>query len=46
MSTQNTDLTTAILRAGIPAINSSLYHRIRFSVGDPAALIELPGTAP
>lgn len=42
MNTQNIDPTTAVLRAGIPAINSSLYHRIRFLVGDPAALIELP----
>ncbi len=25
--------------AGIPAISASLYHRIRFPVGDPAALI-------
>ncbi|MCA9247812.1 MAG: aminopeptidase P family protein [Planctomycetales bacterium] len=32
----------AVIRAGIPAINKSLYHRIRFSVGDPAVLIELP----
>jgi Xaa-Pro aminopeptidase len=29
--------------AGIPEINSALYWRLRFSVGDPAALIELPG---
>jgi len=28
--------------AGIPAINFTFYWRIRFSVGDPAALIELP----
>lgn len=28
--------------AGIPAVNRTLYHRIRFSVGDPAALIEEP----
>jgi len=28
--------------AGIPAINCTFYWRIRFSVGDPAALIELP----
>lgn len=33
----------ATLMAGIPAVNSSLYRRIRFSVGDPVALIELPG---
>jgi Xaa-Pro aminopeptidase len=28
--------------AGIPAINGALYHRVRFSVGDPAAYIEVP----
>lgn len=28
--------------AGVPAINCTFYWRIRFSVGDPAALIELP----
>jgi len=33
----------ARIMAGIPAINSSLYWRIRFSVGDPVALVELPG---
>lgn len=33
------DPTTAILMAGIPATNRSLYHAIRFNVGDPAALI-------
>ena len=32
--------TIARVFAGIPAINRTLYHRIRFSVGDPAALIE------
>lgn len=31
------------LMAGIPGTNSALYWRIRFSVGDPVALIELPG---
>jgi Xaa-Pro aminopeptidase len=30
------------LMAGIPASNSALYWRVRFSVGDPVALIELP----
>ncbi len=34
--------TTAILMAGIPAINKSLYQAIAFNVGDPAALICLP----
>lgn len=33
------DPTTAIVMAGIPATNRSLYHAIRFNVGDPAALI-------
>jgi Xaa-Pro aminopeptidase len=28
--------------AGIPATNFALYHRLRFLVGDPTALIELP----
>jgi Xaa-Pro aminopeptidase len=32
---------TARVMAGIPALNPSFYRRIRFSVGDPAALIEL-----
>ena len=32
----------ATIMAGIPETNSSLYWRIRFSVGDPVALIELP----
>jgi Xaa-Pro aminopeptidase len=31
--------------AGIPQVNSALYHRIRFSVGDPAAFLELPSEA-
>ena len=26
--------------AGVPAKNLTLYHRIRFAVGDPAALLE------
>lgn len=34
-------LPTATLIAGIPAVNNTLYHRIRFVVGDPAALIDL-----
>ena len=32
----------ARLMAGIPAINNSFYRRLRFSVGDPAALVEVP----
>jgi Xaa-Pro aminopeptidase len=29
--------------AGIPATNNWLYHQLRFLVGDPTALIQLPG---
>jgi Xaa-Pro aminopeptidase len=29
--------------AGIPLTNAALYHRLRFSVGDPAVYLELPG---
>lgn len=32
-----------ILRAGVPAQNALLFHRIRFRVGDPAAIIDFPG---
>ena len=32
----------AVIMAGIPATNLSLYHRIRFLVGDPTAVVELP----
>ncbi len=32
----------ATIMAGIPAHNMAIYHRIRFLVGDPAVLIELP----
>ena len=42
MNAEQINADTAILRAGVPAMNRSLYHRMRFSVGDPAALIELP----
>lgn len=35
-------LPQAILMAGIPAHNAALYHRLRFSVGDPTALLVLP----
>lgn len=31
------------IMAGIPEVNSALYWRIRFSVGDPVAFVELPG---
>lgn len=33
--------TTALVIAGIPVTDMSLYHRIRFLVGDPAAWIEV-----
>jgi Xaa-Pro aminopeptidase len=32
----------AVVFAGVPAVNNALYHQLRFSVGDPAALICLP----
>jgi len=32
----------ALLMAGIPQLNSTLYHRIRFAVGDPVAYVSLP----
>lgn len=35
-------MTSATLTAGIPAKNAILYHAIRFNVGDPAALVEIP----
>lgn len=35
------DNTTATVMAGIPANNMALYRRIRFLVGDPAALVEV-----
>jgi Xaa-Pro aminopeptidase len=38
----NRALKKACLSAGIPEINSSLYWRIRFCVGDPVAIMELP----
>jgi Xaa-Pro aminopeptidase len=34
---------TARMMAGIPQVNAALYHRIRFSVGDPAVWLDLPG---
>lgn len=36
---------TARVMAGVPAVNNAFYRRLRFSVGDPAALLELPATA-
>ncbi len=35
-------MSDASLIAGIPEINTALYRRIRFLVGDPAAIIDLP----
>lgn len=35
--------TTATVMAGIPAGNNSLFHRLQFNVGDPAAWIEIGG---
>src|SRR5690554_5903897 len=37
--------TIATIMAGVPATNLSLYHRVRFRVGDPAVFIELPKPA-
>ena len=36
---------TATILAGIPKTNYTLYHKIRFSVGDPTALIDIHGSA-
>ena len=36
------DRSAAVVLAGIPAGNLALYHRIRFLVGDPAAVVEIP----
>jgi Xaa-Pro aminopeptidase len=33
-----------IVLAGVPKTNYSLYHRVRFLVGDPTAFIQLTGT--
>ena len=33
-------MSTARLIAGIPAVNKSLFHAVRFAVGDPAACID------
>ena len=37
------DTPAAIVRAGVPATNNALYREVRHLVGDPAALVELPG---
>jgi Xaa-Pro aminopeptidase len=36
------DNKSALLMAGIPQLNSALYHRIRFLVGDPVAFVQFP----
>ena len=41
----NTPTRTARVMAGIPAVNNGFYRQLRFSVGDPAALLELPDEA-
>ena len=38
-------MSTATVMAGIPAKNAALFHRLRFSVGDPIALIEIADTS-
>lgn len=45
MATDGTSTSPArpTIMAGVPAVNLSFYRRIRFLVGDPAALIDLPG---
>lgn len=43
-SAMSRETTTVRVFAGVPAVNTTLYHRIRFLVGDPAALIEWPDT--
>ena len=42
MSTPSATSPRARLAAGIPAVHSSIYWRIGFSVGDQVVLIELP----
>lgn len=33
------DVTKAVVMAGVPNVNKSLYHAIRFNVGDPVGLV-------
>ncbi len=40
MNAAGPEASTATIMAGIPAHNMTLYRRIRFSVGDPTALVE------
>lgn len=37
--------TTATILAGIPKSNCSLYHKVRFLVGDPTAFITIQGSS-
>ena len=37
--------TPTTIMAGIPAKNAALFHRLRFSVGDPVALIDVKGSS-
>jgi Xaa-Pro aminopeptidase len=39
MPIQPPDSQTAVVMAGVPNVNRSLFHAIRFNVGDPAALL-------
>ena len=39
----STEFACARLMAGVPAHNAALYHALRFLVGDPTAIIDLPG---
>ncbi|MBI3831286.1 MAG: aminopeptidase P family protein [Planctomycetes bacterium] len=38
----NLDARTAVVMAGVPARNDTLFHRIRFLVGDPTVWVDLP----
>jgi Xaa-Pro aminopeptidase len=42
MSSLSVEGRTATMMAGVPQLNATLYWRIRFLVGDPVALVELP----
>lgn len=46
MKRSNGAAETPIVFAGVPAQNNALFHRLRFSVGDPAVHIRLPGDPP
>jgi len=41
MSEPNTQ-STAVLMGGVPEQNNSIYHRVRFLVGDPVAVVIVP----